>query len=741
MKIKALLPVILFLVSLQLHGQQDTTQQHFSKALEELTSMLSGTQPLDFERAVFITENAYRDNAIRYEDYQAALGIHSSIIGQLIKANTKDDWKQYRKVTMGFPMETEEQTQENYRKALANWAIFTYLTDTVMLNSRQSAVGQWAVAPDSVAFPHLPFTYSNEDPFGTSDWKNSQVLNLLENQRGNCYALATLFKIFSERFQSGANLATAPQHVYIQHHDPKGDLYNVELATRSFPGSGSLQTLTYTTREALLNDISLRSLDLKQSIALNLVYLAKGYEALTPSPLERGPGGEVFMLACAETALAHDEKNLNALLLKAQVYEQRVMNSEMPAADYEKLLAELYHLGYRQLPDDMRAIILSKIQGTPSTTPPTDKTPNPFESIGEQARYVTLSNGLFEELHTPQKLVRYGRTVFDTEENRVVKFLEEDISTYQVDPVVFALSVDPLTKSYPWYTPYQFAGNNPIRFVDLDGLEQHDPYPNAYLNPKTKVDMTKAPDLFVTKSGRSIRTHIDKGRKWNAAWYWEQVRQQAPEMFDPSNTAAIDNGKSPVANPQYIKHNPSQASFEGMRLEHHHYKQGNEAYALPWKLHRGQGYTKLWHKFGKAMKGVGIVGSFIALAESAKGSPSAAMSGIDPLGVSMAADDMIQDMEDSFTKVALSQSFTSAAKYFEGSGDFGVFYAEEADLLDLLSGKAPSLSSERFRTSGFFATLEAASEQYNSSINYGIIYKKENNGDYNVIGVKPLDEK
>jgi RHS repeat-associated protein len=34
------------------------------------------------------------------------------------------------------------------------------------------------------------------------------------------------------------------------------------------------------------------------------------------------------------------------------------------------------------------------------------------------------------------------------------------------------LSVDPLTKSYPWYTPYQFAGNSPIWAVDLDGLEQ-----------------------------------------------------------------------------------------------------------------------------------------------------------------------------------------------------------------------------------------------------------------------------
>src|SRR5690606_30918154 len=33
------------------------------------------------------------------------------------------------------------------------------------------------------------------------------------------------------------------------------------------------------------------------------------------------------------------------------------------------------------------------------------------------------------------------------------------------------LSVDPLSKSFPWYTPYQFAGNMPISAVDLDGLE------------------------------------------------------------------------------------------------------------------------------------------------------------------------------------------------------------------------------------------------------------------------------
>jgi uncharacterized protein RhaS with RHS repeats len=34
------------------------------------------------------------------------------------------------------------------------------------------------------------------------------------------------------------------------------------------------------------------------------------------------------------------------------------------------------------------------------------------------------------------------------------------------------LSVDPLTKKVPYYTPYQYAGNGPIVNIDMDGLEE-----------------------------------------------------------------------------------------------------------------------------------------------------------------------------------------------------------------------------------------------------------------------------
>ena len=57
-------------------------------------------------------------------------------------------------------------------------------------------------------------------------------------------------------------------------------------------------------------------------------------------------------------------------------------------------------------------------------------------------------------------------------------------------------SVDPLTKSYPWYTPYQFAGNKPIWAFDLDGLEEFntsDMISNKSQNTKNFEFFTDAP--------------------------------------------------------------------------------------------------------------------------------------------------------------------------------------------------------------------------------------------------------
>lgn len=49
---------------------------------------------------------------------------------------------------------------------------------------------------------------------------------------------------------------------------------------------------------------------------------------------------------------------------------------------------------------------------------------------------------------------------------------QQDYGMRVYDPRISRfLSVDPLTNKFPYYSPYQFSGNSPIKFIDLDGLE------------------------------------------------------------------------------------------------------------------------------------------------------------------------------------------------------------------------------------------------------------------------------
>ncbi|GAB2808259.1 hypothetical protein GCM10027043_04180 [Ferruginibacter profundus] len=63
------------------------------------------------------------------------------------------------------------------------------------------------------------------------------------------------------------------------------------------------------------------------------------------------------------------------------------------------------------------------------------------------------------------------------------------------------LSVDPLTKSYPHYTPYSFAGNKPIQFIDLDGGEEKPFNSPGNMEPVGKVQS------YVTQEGADARIY------------------------------------------------------------------------------------------------------------------------------------------------------------------------------------------------------------------------------------------
>ncbi|MBA3986316.1 MAG: hypothetical protein H0X63_07055, partial [Flavobacteriales bacterium] len=226
--------VIVQLLAVQYAFSTDTPSQekvHFYAAKQKLIDMLEGRIPLSYEKAISFIENAYWDNKVNLDFFNYSLDFHLQNIQKLIDVN-RDYSKQNFKRTL---LETEEQKIAKFERALANWAIFSYMTDTTIF------VGQ------DKLFYSPPFSYSTNDPLGTVDWSNTQVFNLLDTKKGNCFALVSLFKIFSERLNSKANICTAPGHIYIRHADHKGIFHNVELATRAFPGTGSMETLTYTT--------------------------------------------------------------------------------------------------------------------------------------------------------------------------------------------------------------------------------------------------------------------------------------------------------------------------------------------------------------------------------------------------------------------------------------------------------------------------------------------------------------
>jgi len=71
---------------------------------------------------------------------------------------------------------------------------------------------------------------------------------------------------------------------------------------------------------------------------------------------------------------------------------------------------------------------------------------------------------------------RYGFNGKENDDEVKGEGNQQDYGMRIYDPrIAKFLSVDPLTVSYPKLTPYQFAGNMPIKFIDLDGGEPKDP--------------------------------------------------------------------------------------------------------------------------------------------------------------------------------------------------------------------------------------------------------------------------
>jgi len=91
-------------------------------------------------------------------------------------------------------------------------------------------------------------------------------------------------------------------------------------------------------------------------------------------------------------------------------------------------------------------------------------------------------------------------------------------------------SVDPLTKKYPWYTPYQFSGNKVINCVELEGLEEHE----LGNGPTVKGPINTAELGYM----KTMETHVVKANET----VWSIAKGMAGATATDKEVAKISNG-------------------------------------------------------------------------------------------------------------------------------------------------------------------------------------------------------
>lgn len=312
-------------------------KENYEKAYNFIDSCIEACNNQSFKHAVFKVEDTYLDNSLDYDAFQLKIAQLATLVRVWCASNRLQKYN--------FP------DSANFLK---NYGIYVLMKDTI----------KFAMGDSGRIFSTIPYVYDFEDFSGRENWTKMFVTKSLFTQSGNCHSLPFLYKILADEVEATAWLALAPNHIYIKNRCAKMGWYNTELTSGNFPIDAWIATSGYIPIQAIRSGIYMDTLSNRQSIALCLIDLAKGYEAKTKNYADS------FIIRCCDRVLQVHPKNTQAMLLKAEVLKHQYLNAPNHSishktkvfSEMQNLYLRLYDLGYREMPDKMYLQWLSSLE-------------------------------------------------------------------------------------------------------------------------------------------------------------------------------------------------------------------------------------------------------------------------------------------------------------------------------------------------------------------------------------------